>query len=185
MIPGMAPTENVEADLKIKPKHIALLAMLIVFSGIILAWLGGQGIIQMDPNIVLGITILTATIIVCCASTIMLGSVAAKIPEYAEMEQRFEEGMAHFENEAWENALLIFTELSGPKMDHKRALYYAALCYDKLDDLENVKKFARAYLELKPNDKEVWNLLASAHKRLFEYEEAEVALERASSLSDS
>ncbi|TFG33703.1 hypothetical protein EU527_06995 [Candidatus Thorarchaeota archaeon] len=181
----MAPAENIETDLRIRPKHIALVAILIVFSGIVLAWLGGQGIIPIEPGMVLGITILIATVIVCCASTIMLGSVASKIPEYAEMELRFEEGLAHYENERWENALLIFTELSGPKMDHKRALFYAALCYDKLDDWENVKKYISAYLALRPDDREGWELLASAHKKLFEYEEAEIALETASNLRES
>ncbi|TFG32905.1 hypothetical protein EU527_09235 [Candidatus Thorarchaeota archaeon] len=185
MIPGIAPSEDIEADLRIKPTYIALLAILIVFSGIILAWLGGQGIIPVEPGMVLGITILTATVIVCCASLIMLGSVASKIPEYAEMELRFEEGLAHYENERWENALLIFTELSGSKMDHKRALFYAALCYNKLDDQENVKRYSRAYLKLRPDDREVWELLASAHKKLFEYEEAEIALQKASNLPES
>jgi tetratricopeptide (TPR) repeat protein len=112
----------------------------------------------------------------------MLGSVASKMPEYGQMEIRFDEGMEHFKNEEWENALLIFTELAGPKMDHKRGLYYAALCYGKLDDWENVKKYCKAYLALKSNDREVWEMLADAHKRLFEYEEAEKALEKASRL---
>ena len=181
----MAPSEDTGAEFNFKPIHIAILAMLIFVSGVILAWLGGQGIINVEPGVTLGLTILLATIIVCCASTIMLGSVASKIPEYAEMELRFDEGVAYFDNEEWENALLVFTELSGPKMDHKRALFYAALCYEKLEDWENVKKFIRAYLELKPDDREALELLANAHKKLFEYEEAEILMERASKLPES
>ncbi len=183
MIPEMVPPEGTDTQFKMKPKYIAFLGALIVVSGIILAWLGGHGILPFDPGITLTITILTATVIMCCASTLMIGSVASKIPEYQDMELRFQEGLAHFENEEWENALLIFTELAGPTMDHKRALYYAALCYGKVNDWENVKKYIKAYLKLKPDDKEAWELLADAHKRLFEYEQADIALKNATSPS--
>jgi len=135
--------------------------------------------------VVLGVTILAATVIVCCASAIMLGSVASKLPEYGDMEIRLDEGMEHYGNEEWENALLIFTELAGPKLNHKRALYYAAKCYEKMDDWKNVKKFCNAYLVLKPKDREVWELLSSAHKKLVEYGEAEDAQVRASKLPEA
>jgi hypothetical protein len=182
MMPGMVPQGNASNSIQFKPKYIGIAAIVIVFGGIIVALLSAQGILPFDGPMVMGITILTATIIVCCASTLMLGSVASKMPEYGQMEIRFDEGMEHFKNEEWENALLIFTELAGPKMDHKRGLYYAALCYGKLDDWENVKKYCKAYLALKSNDREVWEMLADAHKRLFEYEEAEKALEKVSRL---
>ena len=107
------------------------------------------------------------------------------MPEYGEMEIRFDEGMQHYENEEWENALLIFTELAGPRLDHKRALYYAARCYEHLDDWENVKKFCNAYLAIKPKDREVWEMLSEAHKKVFEYSEAEDAAEKASKLPES
>ncbi len=183
MIPGMVPPEETGTQFRMKPRYVVLLGILIVISGVILAWLGGQGILPLDPNITLTLTILTATVIMCCVSTLMIGSVASKIPDYQDMEIRFEEGMSHFENEEWENALLIFTELAGPSMDHKRALYYAAVCYGKLDDWENVKKYIRAYLKLKPKDVEAWEILVDAHKRLFEYDEAEAAQERITELS--
>jgi predicted Zn-dependent protease len=70
----------------------------------------------------------------------------------------------------------------GPANDHKRALYYGALCYDKLDKSEDMRNFLKRYLELQPKDKEAWDLLARAHKRLFEYAEAQEAEIRASEL---
>lgn len=185
MMPRMVPPEDTGDGINIKPKYIGIVAVAIVFGGIIVALLSAQGILPFDGPIVIGVTILVATVIVCCASTILLGSVAAKIPEYGDMEIRFDEGMEHYKNEEWENALLIFTELTGPKMNHKRGLYYAALCYEHLNDWENVKKFCNAYLILKPKDREVWEMLSSAHKKLFEYGEAEDAQEKASKLPES
>jgi hypothetical protein len=185
MIPEIAPAEDASSGMKFPPYYIGILAVVIVFGGIIVAWLSAQGILPFDGLMVIGITILAATVIVCCASTIMLGSVASKMPEYGDMEIRFEEGMEHYGNEEWENALLIFTELAGPKLDHKRALYYAARCYTQMDDWENVKKYCKAYLVLKPKDREVWEMLSDAHKKLFEYSEAEDAAKRASKLPES
>ena len=185
MMPGRAPTNAAGESINIRPKYIGILAVAIVFGGIIIALLSAQGILPFDGAMVIGITILAATVIVCCASTIMLGSVASKLPEYGDMEIRFDEGMGHYGNEEWENALLIFTELAGPKMDHRRALYYAARCYEQMDDWENVKKFCNAYLVLKPKDREAWEMLSDAHKKLFEYGESEDAQVRASKLPEA
>jgi tetratricopeptide (TPR) repeat protein len=178
MIPGMIPEEVTES---VSPpyKYIFSMAILIAIGGIILAWLGGQGILPIDPAVTLGMSILVATIAVCCAALIMQGSYASKMVSYSEMEIRFEEGKEHFDNEEWENALLIFTELAGPKLDHKRGTYYAACCYEKLGDWENVKKYIGAYLRMKPNDAEAWDILSRAHKSLFEYEEAQYARSQA------
>ncbi len=174
MIPGLVPQEAAEG---FSPpyKYIILITALITVGGIIAAWLGGQGILPINPAVTLGFTILAATVVVCCAAVIMQGTYVSRMVHYGEMEIRFEEGKTHFDNEEWENALLIFTELAGPKMDHKRATYYAACCYEKLSDLENVKKYTKAYLGMKPRDAEAWEMLARSHKRLFEYEEAQHA----------
>ncbi|TFG31407.1 tetratricopeptide repeat protein [Candidatus Thorarchaeota archaeon] len=181
----MTPPEDEGSGIRFPPKYIGILAMAIVFGGIIVAWLSAQAILPFNGPMVLGMAILAATVVVCCASTLMLGSVASKMPEYGDMEIRFEEGMVYFGNEEWENALLVFTELAGPKLNHKRALYYAARCYEQMDDWENVKKYCNAYLSLKPKDREVWEMLSDAHKRLFEYSEAEYAQEKASKLPES
>ncbi|MDH4212737.1 MAG: hypothetical protein ACFFCT_13410 [Candidatus Odinarchaeota archaeon] len=160
-------------------KYIILIAALITVGGVILAWLGGQGILPLNPAVTLGMSILLATIVICCAGVIMQGTYASRIVNYSEMELRYEEGMGHYENEEWENALLIFTELAGPKLDHKRGTYYSACCYEKLGDWENVKKYTNAYLRMKPKDAEAWEMLSRAHKTLFEYEEAQYARDQA------
>jgi tetratricopeptide (TPR) repeat protein len=178
MIPGMIPDETAEG---VTPpyKYVLLLAALIALAGIVLAWLGGQGILPIDPAVTLGMSILVATVVICCAAILMQGAYASRIVNYSEMEIRFEEGKEHFDNKEWENALLIFTELAGPKLDHKRATYYAARCYENLGDWENVKKYISAYLKMKPNDTEAWELLSRAHRSLFEYEEAQYARDQA------
>jgi len=178
MIPGAVPQEATEG---FSPpyKYIMLIAALITVGGIIAAWLGGQGILPISPPVALGVTILVATIIVCCSAVIMQGTYISRIVSYSGMDIRFEEGKTHFDNEEWENALLIFTELAGPKMNHKRATYYAACCYEKLGDWESVKKYTKAYLGMKPSDAEAWEMLARSHKSLFEYEEAQYAQEQA------
>jgi tetratricopeptide (TPR) repeat protein len=174
MLPNDLPEETTKV-FSSPYKYAMVIAALIAVGGIVAAWLGGQGILPIDPGVTLGLSILVATITLCCAAVIMQGTYASRIVNYSEMELRFEEGMGHFDNEEWENALLIFTELAGPKMDHKRATYYAARCYEQLEDWENVKRYTMAYLKMQPRDAEAWELLARAHKTLFEYEEAQYA----------
>lgn len=166
------------------PKYITSAAILIFVGGIVLAWLGGQGYLPIDPGMALGVSTILATIIVCCVSTQMISSFAQRVPEYGDMEIRFKEGKLRFDNKEWEYALEIFKTLAGPKLDHKRALYYGARCYEELSDWENMKVFCKAYLEMNPKDKEVWEMLNRAHKRLFEYSEAEEALEKANKLGN-
>ena len=164
------------------PKYVGGLAVIIVIGGIVAAFLAGQGFLPVDPAVVLGMSMLGATIVVCCTSTLMIGSYAQRVPEYGDMELRFEEGKEQFDNEEWEYALEIFKTLAGPKLDHKRALYYGARCYEELEDWENMKIFCKAYLKMSPKDKEAWEMLNRAHKKLFEYEEAEDALNKANEL---
>ncbi len=178
MIPGVIPEDAAEGFTP-PYKYIVLIAATITSGGIVLAWLGGQGILPLSPSVTLGMTILVATVVICCAGVIMQGTYASRMVNYSEMEIRYDEGITHFENEEWENALLIFTELAGPKMDHVRGTYYAACCYEKLGDWENVKKYIGAYLRMKPKDPEAWELLSRAHKTLFEYEEAQYASDQA------
>lgn len=178
MIPNAA-LEETKQGFSLPYKYMIVIAALIAIGGIIAAWLGGQGILPIDPAVTLGLSILVGTIAICCAAVIMQGTYASRIVNYREMELRYEEGMGHFDNGEWENALLIFTELAGPKMDHKRATYYSARCYEQLDDWENVKKYITAYLKMQQRDSEAWELLARAHKTLFEYEEAQFAAEQA------
>jgi len=165
-----------------KSKLLIVLAGVIIVGGMLVALLGGYGILAVNPGMVAGFSFLVASIMVCCAAVMVTGSVASRLPEYSEMEDKFRLGMHYYDSEEWDEALKIFQELIGPNRDHKRALYYAARCYEKMDNWEQVKYTIRRYLELQPNDREAWELLATAHKRLFEYEEAEEAQRRAEDL---
>ena len=98
------------------------------------------------------------------------------------MEIKFKEGKAHYEDGEWQLALDIFKELMAAEMNHVRALYYGARCVEELEDFETVKVYCKYYLKMKRRDKEVWEMLARAHKKFFEYEEAEDALEVARKL---
>ncbi|NHI84312.1 MAG: tetratricopeptide repeat protein [Candidatus Thorarchaeota archaeon] len=181
----LEPENDIEMEAPQRRRNYKLVggtALLILILGFTLAWLGGWGILPLDPSMIIGITILSVMIIACCYSMTIIGGVATRIPEYGDMEIRFEEGMSQYEAEEWEEALVVFRELMGPQRDHKRALYYAARCCEELDDWDCVKIYCRRYLELQPRDREVWELLASAHKKLFEYEEAEDAMKKAGSL---
>ncbi|MGD9396414.1 MAG: CDC27 family protein [Candidatus Thorarchaeota archaeon] len=164
------------------PKIVSIAIITIFVGGVIIAWLGGLGVLPIEPISTLGLAIMLIVVLVCCSAINMIASYSQRIPQYGEMEIRYEEAKLHYDNEEYEEALEIFKQLAGPRLNHKRALYYGARCYEALDDWENMKLFCKAYLELKPKDKEVWEMLNRAHKKLFEYEEAQEALEKANKL---
>ncbi len=164
---------------------LAVLVALIVVAGLIVAWLGGNGILPVSPTMAVGMAMAIATIVACCGSLSTVGAIASRMSDYGEMETKFEEGMAYYEAGEWEEALRVFNELMGPRRDHKRALYYSARCYEQLGDWDRVKEYCKLYLRMQPKDAEVWELLATAHKRLFEYGEAEDAEAEARKYMDS
>ncbi len=178
----MVPENSSDLSKKLSFKKIGLAVSVIIVGGFGLAFLAGHGYINQDPGIIIGFTFILVTIIVFCTSCAFLGSYVSNLPDYQKLEDRFKDGLVLFEDEEWTAALEVFKDVMGPAKDHKRALYYGALCYDKLDKSEDMRDFLKRYLELQPNDKEVWNLLARAHKRLFEYAEAQEAEIRASGL---
>ena len=172
--PESTPLEPKSTSTSPDRRYLRLLFIIIPIvwiGGVAIAYLGGYGYIEVDPGTVIAITIISSSVLLCCVSMIYTERVAQRMGQYHELENEFKEGMIFYENEEWKLAIKIFNKVMGEQMDHKRALYYSARCYEKLDDWENVKKFCRRYLELQPKDKEVWELLSTAHKRLFEYEE--------------
>jgi tetratricopeptide (TPR) repeat protein len=178
----MTPEDSLDLSKKLNFKKIGLVVSAIIVGGVGLAFLAGYEYIDQDPGIIIGFTFILVTIVVFCTSCAFLGSYMSNLPNYQKLEDRFKDGMVLFEEEEWTAALEVFNDIMGPSKDHKRALYYGALCYDKLDKSEDMRDFLKLYLELQPKDKEVWNLLARAHKRLFEYAEAQEAEIRASEL---
>jgi tetratricopeptide (TPR) repeat protein len=180
MMPQLAEEEG--GMRMLPPKYVSIAVIIIFIGGTTLALLAGQGFIPLNPGQVIGMTIMLVIILVCCSATMMIASYSSKITEYNEMEIVYDEAKIHYDNVEYEQALEKFKMLVGPKLNHKRALYYGARCYEALEDWENMKIFCKAYLELKSKDKEVWEMLNRAHKKLFEYEEAQEALDRASKL---
>ena len=178
----MAPENSSDMSKKLSFKRIGLGIAVIIVCGGGLAFLAGYGYIALDPGIIIGFTVVLMSMFVCCTSCTLLASYSSRMSDYQELEDRFKDGLVFFEEQEWTAALAVFNEVIGPAKDHKRALYYGALCYDKLNKNEDMRDFLKRYLELQPMDKEVWNLLAQAHKRLFEYAEAEEAEIRASEL---
>jgi tetratricopeptide (TPR) repeat protein len=172
-----------EEGLSVPPQKYVAAAIVIIFAGgVVLSLLAGQGYIPIDPVATMGVAIMLVIILVCCSTIQMISSYSQKIPEYSEMEVKYEEAKSHYDNGEYEKALEIFKVLAGPRLDHKRALYYGARCFEELNDWENMKIFCKAYLAIKPKDKEVWEMLNRAHKKLFEYEDAQDALDRANKL---
>ncbi len=165
-------------------KKFALLMLIITVVGLLVTMLRYYDIIVLPITspAIFSIVILTDSILICCVAGTLLTNLSSKLPEYQEEEYRFKEGKAYYDDGEWEEALKVFNEILDPDMDHRRALYYAARCYQQLSQWEDMKRYCKRYLELVPNDKEVWELLAEAHKRLFEYEEADSALQHAKEL---
>ena len=179
----MENSANPEKEMS-RPKLVASIGGVIIISGVILALLTGWGIVPLPfaPEDILGVTILVGAVLICCTSTMMITRFASKIPEYGDMEIEFREAKHQFDNQETEQALALFKKLMGPEMNHKRALYYAARCCEILDDYETVKQYCTKYIKMQPRDAEVWEMLANAHKKLFEYEESEDAMIRAENL---
>ncbi len=163
-------------------RRFFIIALLVLFGGIAWAVLSMYGILPGDAVQIIGLTILIFTAFICLATIMYTGVLAQQIPEYGELEEAYRQAMDFYDAEDWEEALDRFKELMGPNMDHKRALYYGARCCEKLDRWEDVKVYIKRYLELQPRDREAWELLSKAHKRLLEYEESEEAARRAEEL---
>lgn len=162
-------------------KTLGLATLCVILGSIGLALAVGRGLLPIGISVgmILGLGIIVGMVLMCCTSMMYMTSVTSKIPEYGDMEIEFKEGMEFYDNNEWENALIVFRKLMGPEMNHKRALYYAARCSEKLDDYRSVKLYCSMYIKMQPKDKEVWLMLANAHKKLFEYDEAEDAMKRA------
>ncbi|MBD3407408.1 MAG: hypothetical protein GF411_14925 [Candidatus Lokiarchaeota archaeon] len=159
-----------------------ILAVVAILVGILLAWLSGRNYIPGNPNLYLGFSIMVSSGIVCCIALCQQREYAGNITDYHEQEIILEHAMMLYEDEEYKQALEKFDVLIGPKKDHKRALYYAAKSCEALDDWTATKRYIKHYLELVPKDREAWELLTRAHKKLFEFEKAAEAEKRAMEL---
>jgi hypothetical protein len=167
-----------------KEKVLGLVTVCVILGSLLLAWAVGQGILPLgiSAGMILGLGIIVGMVLMCCTSMMYMTSVTSKIPEYGDLETKFKEGMEYYDNNEWQDALDVFRRVMGPEMNHKRALYYAARCSEKLDDYRSVKLYCSMYIKMQPKDKEVWLMLATAHKKLFEFDQAEDAMKNAEKL---
>ena len=137
-------------------KFIGIIAVLLIVASIITEMLNRLFSLGLPAGMAFVIGILMATVFACCMSLTTIGSIGMKLPEYGEMEQKFQTAKEFYDNREWREALILFKELHGERMDHKRALYYGAKCYEQLNDWEMVKQYCQKYLEMQSKDKEVW-----------------------------
>ena len=174
-----------ESFIERRGRFLAVIAFTSIVSGISLEWLQGYGYITRfaQPGITLALSIIIVMMVSCITAFSVVFNVTTRLPEYQEMEEEFKRAKEHFDFEEWEEALEIFNVLLQPDMQHRRALFYSAACYENLNDWEKMKKYIKLYLELQPKDPTAWEMLARAHKRLFEYEEADEALAEAQRIS--
>ncbi len=179
----MEDSQSPKSDTKNK-KILMLLGLLFILGSVATAWLVGWSYLPIDvePSVILGLGLIIGFTMICCGSWMFTMTMSQRIPEYGELEIKFESGMDLYQDEEWEKALEIFKEVMGPEMNHKRALFYAAKCCEQMDDFEGVKQYCKYYIKMQSKDREAWEMLANAHKRLFEYEEAEDALKKAQKL---
>jgi tetratricopeptide (TPR) repeat protein len=168
------PTQR-DRSTKLTVRTILVVAAVVFVGGLVVGLLGGLGVLAIPASSVIILTVLLVAVLACCSTITRLFQVSKRMPLYSEMEARFEQGKMLFDNGEWAQSLEVFLELAGPKKDHKRALYYAARCYENLEQWSQAKEHYRLYLKLQPKDKEVWHSLAQAHRKMFEYEQADEA----------
>lgn len=78
---------------------------------------------------------------------------------YAVSERYLELALEYIHKERWEDALKYLDPILHDMPDHLRALYYAAVCREKLGQRDKAKEHVLQYLEAKPEDFEAQELL--------------------------
>jgi tetratricopeptide (TPR) repeat protein len=77
---------------------------------------------------------------------------------YAVSERYLELSLEHMENERWEDALQNLKLITRSMPDHKRALYYSAICKERLGDYGGANESITMYLKMKPEDNDAVEL---------------------------
>ena len=79
---------------------------------------------------------------------------------YAVSERYLELAIEYVESERWDDALKYLDPILHDMPDHLRALYYAAVCREKLGDKDVASRHILQYLKEKPDDSDARNLLS-------------------------
>lgn len=82
----------------------------------------------------------------------------SRYSSYAVSERYLELSQEYMEREMWSDALHNLNLITRSMSDHKRALYYSAICKEKLDDYEGARESITIYLKMKPDDEEALKL---------------------------
>ncbi|TFG27219.1 tetratricopeptide repeat protein [Candidatus Thorarchaeota archaeon] len=78
--------------------------------------------------------------------------------DYAVSERYLELSLEYIEQERWEDALQYLEKILYAMPDHQRALYYAAMCKEKLGNHEEASQYIKEYLRKRPSDVEALEL---------------------------
>ncbi|MHA1903511.1 MAG: tetratricopeptide repeat protein [Candidatus Thorarchaeota archaeon] len=142
--------------------QIVYTLVLAISSGITAYVLSVFGYIMWDPISAFIVGCLTPIVIIEFKVLLRLPQHSTRLQWYAKMNLHFNDAMVLYNKGKWSESLLILDDLLGENKDHKRALYYGALCHKELQNNEAMIEYFTRYLELTPSDMEVADLLKSA-----------------------
>jgi tetratricopeptide (TPR) repeat protein len=90
-------------------------------------------------------------------------------------------GRLAMEKKDYKKAIALFKVLEGRTEVSESSLYYTAICYEKLRDLNNAREYIKATIDaaISPNVSSYYNFLAYAHESAGAYKSAQTAYLRA------
>jgi tetratricopeptide (TPR) repeat protein len=90
-------------------------------------------------------------------------------------------GRLAMEKKDYKKAIALFKVLEGRSEVSESSLYYTAICYEKLRDLNNAREYIKATIDaaISPNVSSYYNFLAYAHESAGAYKSAQTAYLRA------
>jgi tetratricopeptide (TPR) repeat protein len=96
-------------------------------------------------------------------------------------------GRLAMEKKDYKKAIALFKVLEGRTEVSESSLYYTAICYEKLKDLNNAREYIKATIDaaISPNVSSYYNFLAYAHENAGAYKAAHTAYLRALQFSKS
>lgn len=96
-------------------------------------------------------------------------------------------GRLAMEKKDYKKAIALFKVLEGRTEVSESSLYYTAICYEKLRDLNNAREYIKATIDvaISPNVSSYYNFLAYAHESAGAYKSAQTAYLRALRFSNN
>ena len=141
-----------------------------LWAGITLYILADLGYVFWNPNLAFLVGFFAPLVVYGAKEFMGLYKYKRRLGEFWFMDQQYELAMKMYGNQEWEKARACFSRILSIGPDHKRALYYSAVCNEKLGDWNEVVTLARRYLEQNPSDQEVSVMLKRANQYLWDEE---------------